>query len=111
MGIIKHYHDTSTASTNELIHYEAAAKNQDDIVLDFFRRNPGVEYTPFELRDRLIETGVIDARVPLTSIRRAITYATKKGDLVKCERGRVERLGRGNHVWRLAYRYQQTKLF
>lgn len=104
------FYNTTAETGPTLTAYRAQAKTQCEAVLTFFRLNPGASFTPFEVWDKMIEWQMIDARTPLTSIRRAITDLTPD-HLVKLDLSRLERLGRGNHVWRLKAMYEQTKLF
>ena len=49
--------------------------------------------------------------VPLTSVRRAVTNLTNRGDLVKTDKQVKGPYGRPEYQWRLAHKYDQRNLF
>lgn len=105
------FYNTTSETGPTLTAYKAQAKTQRDAVLTFFRLNPGVTFTPFEVLDKMIQWEMIDPRTPVTSIRRAMTDLTDAGVIVKLDLAKPERYGRGNHVWRLRNLFEQTRLF
>jgi hypothetical protein len=101
------YHQSQPyLSAVQVASYEVAAKTQEDLVLDFFRLHPTCSYSPEQ-----IQTAVLpDA--PLTSVRRAITNLTSRGELVRADGAVVGRYGRPVGVWMLARREaRQLSLF
>lgn len=55
--------------------------------------------TPFQVHDQFEK---IHPRVPITSIRRAITDLTDKGILQQTAFSKMERYGKFNHLWTLS---------
>jgi len=62
----------------------------------FFQRNGNTAFTPFEVMDTM-KLG----KVPVTSIRRAITNLTSDGNLIKTDIKRVGEYGADNFCWKL----------
>lgn len=75
--------------------YEEKAKNQDGLILEFFKSNPNNSFTPA----RVFE--IFDQKYPITSIRRAITNLTKAGKLELTGETRKGLYGRENNTWRV----------
>jgi hypothetical protein len=92
------YYDT-TSELARLEEYEARAGHQERVVLRHFRCRPSLPINPTDCHDSLIGLGLIDRKVPLTSIRRAITNLTKAGFLQKCEEKREGSYGRLEFCW------------
>lgn len=89
------YHDTGAAPTVNLAEYRAQAASQDQEILTLFRLAPaGFETSPSKLADAFPQW-------PITSIRRALTNLTKRGELEKAPRMVQGAYGRPEHVWRL----------
>lgn len=97
MTTTPHYYNTNHEEGEVLQQSVEKAKNQEDIVLDFFRKNPDKSFTPFDLQ----YNEVFDDSVPITSIRRAITNLCKKKLLEKTVEKREGCYGKDNYCWRL----------
>ena len=91
------FHNTTDLSGGELGASEAKAVKQEDIVIDFFRRYPDKEFTPWEV----LESCPHMKHTPITSVRRAMTNLTKDGLLVKTQNKRVGTYGAKSYTWRL----------
>ena len=82
--------------------------SQEDLILDFYRRNPTKAMTPSHVHAFLFARTM----TPLTSIRRAITDLTEVGQLEKTDRKRAGLYGKDEHCWRYALgRHIQKGLF
>jgi hypothetical protein len=89
------FYNTTNLSDPYLKECQIRNGSQNWIVLNFFQENPGISFTPFQVK---LYTGLI--RVPITSIRRAITTLTNLGFLVKTNTMREGELGAKNNTWR-----------
>jgi len=89
------FFNTNQTQGQELKEAKQKARTQQDEIYDLFVKHRAM--TPFDV----IEKGGYDP-MQITSIRRAITNLTNAGKLVKTERVRKERLGKRNHLWRIA---------
>ena len=83
------------------------ARKQQDMIMELFRENPLLNFTPIEVWDVINEERDSDMDtwgqpVLLTSVRRAISNLTKAGRLFKCDRSitREGRYGKPNRTWR-----------
>ena len=83
---------------SKLNEYNDKALEQDRAILMFFKAHRIGCYTPFEVHSGI---GINYEDVPITSIRRSITNLTHRGDLIKTDNKKLERLGRKNYCWRL----------
>lgn len=106
------YHDTVDEKGKTLDAYEEKAVDQESVILEFFRLNPGLCYTPFEVLDKCFK----ENKPPITSVRRAITNLEHKHrdqpfGVRKSEVKRKGEYGRNNHVWYYVPELRQTKLF
>lgn len=72
------YHQTQTLTQAQLSDYERAARNQEEVVLSILRQDPLGMITAEELMAHF------DTNVPITSIRRALTNLTLRGNVEKC---------------------------
>ena len=90
------YHNTTDSFGDELASYEHLARAQDDRIYEYFTARPYAEKTPSQIhRDLFCE------RVPLTSVRRAMTNLTKRGLLEKTTNQKTGPYGRPEYLWRL----------
>lgn len=104
---LSNYFNTTRSTGRELAEFRRRAESQQDLILDYFRRRPGMAYSPSQVRDALNLTGA-----PITSIRRAITNLTSAGELEKTERQVRGPYGRPEYQWRLTRREPgQRELF
>jgi hypothetical protein len=90
------YFNTNAESGKVLKDSEIKAKNQEDLILSYFRKYKGSCLTPFELQKRLNWFNV-----PITSIRRAMTNLTRRGLLIKSVQMRNGIYGKLNYCWEL----------
>ena len=93
------FYNTTSLGGEELIRRKREIKGQNELILDFFRKNPGVCFTPFEVQKL---AGLVNT--PITSIRRAINTLTSAGYLEKTETMKPGEYGAINHTWRLAWK-------
>ncbi len=91
------YFNTTGQSGTALTKFKRAAANQDDKVLDVFKRLSKSKLTPEQV---WLQAGVSDA-TPITSIRRSLTNLTKRGELVKTDTMKWGPYGRPCHTWTL----------
>lgn len=95
------YHDTVDERGQVLDTYEEKAKSQDEAVLAFFKRNPGILFTPFDVLEQCY---MGCKQPPITSIRRAITNLEKRFEnndhgVRKSRKKKKGDYGRNNHCW------------
>lgn len=90
------FHNTLDLPESELKVRQLKAGSQNQKILEFFKRNPGLLYTPFDIQ-RLC----FFPHTPITSIRRAMTDLTKLGYLEKTKEKRAGEYGELNYCWRL----------
>ncbi len=89
------YHNTTGQSDSELERRQQQAETQEARVLAFFREHPSGEFTPEDVRARVLPNA------PLTSARRAITNLTNAQLLEKTERQVKGSFGHAVNCWRL----------
>jgi hypothetical protein len=93
-------------SASQVADYQAAAMTQESLVLDFFRSHPTCSFSPEQIQSAVLPSA------PLTSVRRAITNLTNRGELVRADGAVVGRYGRPVGVWMAARREaRQLSLF
>ena len=90
------FYNTSEAVHPELGQYEHKAKNQETIILDWFRSYEQ-QATPSKLHKLLFHD-----HTPLTSVRRSLTNLVLKGELEKTDIQIMGPYGRPEFVWKLA---------
>lgn len=99
------YHNPVNETLEQQIQSEQKAVNQEELVLDFFKKLPGHNFTPFQVQS------VALPKVPITSVRRAITNLTKQGHLEKTSIYQEGNYGKQNHTWKLKGIFTQAQLF
>jgi predicted transcriptional regulator len=92
---MNNYYNTTSLSGNELLREVSGARNQDEIILSFFKENPTSELTPFNV------LSLCKMNCPITSIRRSMTNLTNKGFLEKTENKKLGEYGKKNYTWKL----------
>ena len=100
----ENYHNTVPEEGERLHGYQEKAKTRDQMVLEVFKWNQGVTFTPSDIYEILTEWG---DKILLTSVRRAISNLTRARRLVKCQRDQA-RPGihkRNNRAWRYNDQY------
>lgn len=85
---------------------EIKATKQGKVILKFFQDNKGKKFTPFEVNELCFKN-----TVPITSVRRAITNLTKRGQLIKLSEYKNGNYKHPNHLWTIPVEYIQGKLF
>jgi hypothetical protein len=94
---LQSYHDSGAAATASLPAYEAQARHQDEAILAHFRsQSPDYLASPSHIWGLQLEPGW-----PLTSVRRAMTHLTNRGDLERTEGRVIGIYGRPEGLWRL----------
>jgi Fe2+ or Zn2+ uptake regulation protein len=93
------FYNTIQEDDNALELSKKKAERQEDRILDYFQRHPFDSYTPFEIQHRVFGA---NGKVPITSVRRALTNLTDSGLLEKLEDFKLEVFGKRNHKWALA---------
>lgn len=93
------YFNTTHSSGAALSQYQGSAKAQEDHIAQIFQRHPTAAYTPSEVRAMVIS--IVQADIPITSIRRAMTNLTTVGVLRKTQQQKTGPYGRPEYMWRL----------
>lgn len=92
------YHVTTDLTKAQIDLFTLQAEKQDEKILAFFRANPRMDFSPSDVWRMAFDI----QRVPITSVRRAITELTDAGFLVKVENViKTGTYGRPEHLWRL----------
>lgn len=81
----------------ELSDARKQARRQEELVLEFFKSQPGIAATPEDIH------ALMPKGTPITSVRRAITVLTDKGQLAKLPLSAVYRVGQYGkpvHSWK-----------
>ena len=97
------YYNTLASTGNKLREYKEKSNKQEDLILELFKLNPKLELSPFEVQTVLKRFNVL--RVPITSIRRAITDLTSDSRLIKTSTRKLGPFGRDSYCWK----YKKTK--
>lgn len=97
------FYNTIKLRGSDLRDADGKAKSQEDIILAFFMRCPGMRFTPFDIQEILLPAA------PITSIRRAMTTLVYKDKLEKTNYQKPGKLGKPNYMWQL--RRGQLTLF
>ena len=100
------YHNTTESTGTELRTYQDKAKAQDERILAFLKEDPTRPITPSAALNWIFK-----GEVPITSVRRALTNLTDRGELVKTHVQVKGPYGRPEFVWRLPDKYRQERLF
>jgi len=93
------YYNTNNESGEDLRESWTKTANQDELILQFFIDNPNQLFTPDDIH-HMCE--VCDRHWPITSIRRAISTLTKRGNLTKTDELREGKYGKKTHAWQFA---------
>lgn len=92
------YYVTTAISQPEIDLFTVQAEKQNDRIAAFFRANPRMDFGPSDVWSAIFDT----TRVPLQSVRRAITDLTDAGILVRVENVlKTGIYGKPEHLWRL----------
>ena len=91
------FFNTTNLTGHVLKERQFRAESQSVTVLNYFIERPSGSLTPSEVWQSLRILKRIDKKVPLTSIRRAMSSLTKRGKLIKLDgkdgRKKVQRTG------------------
>lgn len=102
---MKSYHQTQNyISDDQRAEFEAAAGRQEDLILAYFHRNANLAFSPETIQAAVLP----DA--PITSVRRAITNLTQRGELERVGH-ECGKYGRPVGTWRLKQKVQPGMLF
>jgi hypothetical protein len=99
------FHNTVPLNSVEVRRRELSAQSQEEIILQWFKRRHGLEFSPDEVFVALVYAGVCGLKTqlhrdtPITSVRRAITNLEKKGMLRKTEIRRPTPRGATSRTW------------
>lgn len=93
------FHNTVDYKGEELEKADKKAKKQAEAILDFFHSKPFKHMTPSFVYNALLASGEIDEKVPITSIRRAMSNLTRDHELRKSENKIKGPLGVSEHEW------------
>ena len=88
------YFNTTNSTGANLKQFEQKAQSQEEIIKGIFKKNTTTGLTAVEVMYKFPEK-----RVPLTSIRRAMTNLTEEGFLVKTQLKREGLFGRDNFIY------------
>ena len=97
------YYNTAKTTGDRLKRYKENNNKQEGLILELFKLNPKLELSPFEVQTVLKRFNVL--RVPITSIRRAITDQTSDSRLLKTSTRKLGPYGRDSYCWK----YKKTK--
>lgn len=93
MNNFKHYFQTTELGEELRIQCELGAIKQEDGIEKIYKGTRRL-LSPSDVRD------LYPAKIPITSIRRAITQLTKKGILVMTDATKKGEWGKPEHLWR-----------
>ncbi|SKA30068.1 hypothetical protein SAMN04488128_103215 [Chitinophaga eiseniae] len=104
------YYNTTNLTGDALRHEHDNTVTQEKTVMDFFNKHPAGKYLATDVYHHLVTTGKISVRVPLISIRRAITNLKKDGRLQKLEEKAVGAYGynKTEHYYQLSVSWGKT---
>jgi len=103
-----HYFNTNRESGKMLAESESKAATQEERIKQFFNRRPLNLFSP-----DFIQRNVFGGKVPLTSVRRAMTNLTKEEYLEKTDVMTEGTYGKMVHQWRRNHKdpTQQVDMF
>ena len=90
------FYNTISAKGKKRQKYEDGAKTQQEVIHKFFTMQKNKAFTPFEVQYILFGD-----KIPITSIRRAMSNLASDGILEKTNILVGEKYGKPNHKWRL----------
>lgn len=101
---MKTYYNTNNETGQTLETSKKKASYQANVILDFFNRNAGQNYTPCEVLTFCFPKHPhFNEGTPITSVRRTMTTLTKRGYLEKQSKDKMKLgyQGRMVHTWKL----------
>lgn len=96
--MLKIFHNTIKLVGKKLDEARKSARNQNERIYLIFLQNKGKNMTPFMVQSQYNN---IYPSVPVTSIRRSMTYLTNNGMIQKLEKMEKGVYGKNNHLWTL----------
>lgn len=100
------YYNTNKECGELLANSERKAKSQEKRILEYYLNHRGCYSADY------LASQVFHDRVPLTSVRRALTNLTKTGQLTKTSQMVIGRYGKQTHTWQYVPRaMRQQSLF
>ena len=99
------YYNTTESTQPELKQYREQTDSQEDRILNYLKH--------YQCRVSPSQAclSIFLDRIPITSVRRALTNLTDSGHLVKTDTQVKGPYGRPEFQWRLADKYKQQELF
>ena len=95
------FYNTINLEAKELSAAELNALTQEQRILRWFlKQGRAASFGP-----SAVQSHVFDWRTPLTSVRRAMTSLTNRGDLVKCGAMIMGTYGKPEHLWTVAAKW------
>lgn len=104
------YYNTTNLTGSALRHEQENTDTQEEAVMKFFNRHPAGKYLATDVYHHLVTSGKISDRVPLISIRRAITNLKKVGKIQKLNDKAVGAHGynKTEHYYQLSATWSKT---
>lgn len=90
------YYQTTALTEAQATEYNQKAEAQEEKILRWFKSHPDSLKSPSQIWEELFPSNS-----PLTSVRRAITNLTRRGELIKTEEQVNGVFGRPEHLWRV----------
>tara|TARA_Y100000356_G_C11036922_1_gene171400 strand:+ start:189 stop:521 length:333 start_codon:yes stop_codon:yes gene_type:complete len=101
-----HYFDTTNLKDEELKMYNAQAYKQEDLVMYLIEEFEDSIASPSMIWNRMNTLG---RKIPLTSVRRAMTVLTRNGHLMRLHRQVKGEYGKSEYMWqRVTDNYQYS---
>ena len=91
------YYNTNNESGLDLRESWTSNAKQDELILRIFMLQPNESFTPDEIEEACQRC---NRDWPITSIRRAISTLTKRGNLAKTSELREGKYGKKTHSWK-----------
>ena len=91
------YYNTNNESGLDLRESWTSNAKQDELILRIFMLQPNESFTPDEIEEACQRC---NRDSPITSIRRAISTLTKRGNLAKTSELREGKYGKKTHSWK-----------
>ncbi len=95
------FYNTISLAGKELDEAQQKALTQEQRVLRWFVRQGG----DYQCGPTKVHDSVFDKEIPLTSVRRAMTSLTRRGDLVKSHAMITGTYGKPEHLWMVAAKW------
>ncbi|MCW3466531.1 hypothetical protein [Chitinophaga nivalis] len=96
------YFQTTHLTQEQFNNAHEVAESQENAIMRFFNNNPASHFTASEVEYKLKSTGKIGPRVPLTSVRRAMSTLQKYGRINRMNEYRIGIHGVPEHYYQLS---------